>query len=1114
MTYPVIRKGSKVGIHALQASSFRWVEEAVRRGITWPVVKSVGDVAWLARVKDISPNTITVARVAHNDDGKGEGLTGIEFVNNGDYSNYVDMLFGTVLTQLRNNPQLRDKIDYWEVSNEPDPPDIADSLNSPADLDGYRKLAECMIACMEKAEAHGIKLALFALNAGTPEWHEIEAMIATGVFKRAQQGKHIISVHEGIFKDEVNRRWGPVDQWYGGAIPSIDQSNPQTGWVQLDGRKINLYGADKAGLSELPKDRYTAGPLCFRYRYWLQRLRDVGQVVPFLVSEIRLGATNTYNTTLPWYDKHAAEDAELLGFLPFTWSPYLGGDTWGDADMDTASEVVLTHMKKVQNRVNATQSAAPAPPVTPPTPPVNPPKPPVNPPKPPVTPPTPPNNSSIADAFKALMADPSRLKMPAQRRLQNRVIKDGRRIVSNEIRTKIDGVDSIMLLAADKTYQSLVMYYVNYSDWRADAIKIFDPTKVEPPRPPITHKLEAWPTTDRIITQEFGARPAFYSQFGLPAHEGVDIHAPLGSEIRAVYGGRVIHMGKRKLSDKRQNSNYGWHAWVQRSNGERWVYGHLNEDIRVATGQTIEAGALLGFSGNSGRSNGPHLHLGLQIPSSTADDKTDYPFDFVDPTSRLLPLGPQRPYKGGYLEYRRSWVTYPTAIDTSMFRPNIKWGTDVKLNPQGVYCVMPRASSGITEDPDFVPTMIQLTKAKQNGERVVIIPFHDINPRHSADAQADVFQKQISKFGGWRAWMFDVEPVPSIGRPLPTEAQVGAFVEAVERRIGVRPKLYYSRTSLINRVSKTNTFGADLMLAAYGARNPRLPACYEAIDKTWTFHQFTDNYTLKGYTSTEAGKQRHGVDQSYFQGTIKQLFEWEAHQPKQTAPPASNPTPPKPPQILIPADRINLLPYWKGKQGWAHNLRSFTNGNENNETVQTVLFENGEWGIVKNQAMQRYFLREYEGRMFIWQGPDTSPGNGRFYATFINKGLGAPVCPVEMAVGEEWHNSRPHYVQFYQLANGQPSAPNSGVATNWIKLHNHYPSKTFNGIMVNDVIEIGNNEIHLLARDRTLVGWSRQHDDPHTPQSAGLSEIHKPFTRTANPLPVPHFDTPDAARPF
>jgi hypothetical protein len=110
-----------------------------------------------------------------------------------------------VLNKIAVSPELQGGrvVDYWEIVNEPAPPGVA----------GYRRLAELMKLCMEKAERHGLKLGIFAFNAGTPEWAEMQAMVETGVFGRARQGGHILTLHEGVFYD-----W-PIDQWWGHQIP-------------------------------------------------------------------------------------------------------------------------------------------------------------------------------------------------------------------------------------------------------------------------------------------------------------------------------------------------------------------------------------------------------------------------------------------------------------------------------------------------------------------------------------------------------------------------------------------------------------------------------------------------------------------------------------------------------------------------------------------------------------------------------------------------------------------------------------------------------------------------------------------------------------------------------
>lgn len=119
-----------------------------------------------------------------------------------------------------------------------------------------------------------------------------------------------------------------------------------------------------------------------------------------------------------------------------------------------------------------------------------------------------------------------------------------------------------------------------------------------------------WPTTHKIITQQFGVNPEFYRPFGLPAHEGIDLRSPFGSPYYAVSSGKVI-----KASDKRsdgQQSAYGWHVILEHINGYTTLYAHAKKDGLVGLGEVVEGGQIIGYSGNTGNSTGPHLHLTLK----------------------------------------------------------------------------------------------------------------------------------------------------------------------------------------------------------------------------------------------------------------------------------------------------------------------------------------------------------------------------------------------------------------------------------------------------------------------------------------------------------------------
>ncbi len=82
-------------------------------------------------------------------------------------------------------------------------------------------------------------------------------------------------------------------------------------------------------------------------------------------------------------------------------------------------------------------------------------------------------------------------------------------------------------------------------------------------------------------------------------HTGWDQNAPAGASIRALAAGLVVFAGPLQI---RGNS-----VWVDHGLGIYSGYAHLS-DIRVAVGQRIAGGQVIGSSGDTGRSSGAHLH--------------------------------------------------------------------------------------------------------------------------------------------------------------------------------------------------------------------------------------------------------------------------------------------------------------------------------------------------------------------------------------------------------------------------------------------------------------------------------------------------------------------------
>lgn len=103
----------------------------------------------------------------------------------------------------------------------------------------------------------------------------------------------------------------------------------------------------------------------------------------------------------------------------------------------------------------------------------------------------------------------------------------------------------------------------------------------------------AWPLSGPIT-----------SLFG-PAHPlGIDISAPY-VPVAAAQGGVVVFAGGDRCC------SYGLYVEVQHPGGYSTRYAHLSE-IRVSLGQVVNQGQLLGISGNTGFSTGPHLHFEMR----------------------------------------------------------------------------------------------------------------------------------------------------------------------------------------------------------------------------------------------------------------------------------------------------------------------------------------------------------------------------------------------------------------------------------------------------------------------------------------------------------------------
>jgi murein DD-endopeptidase MepM/ murein hydrolase activator NlpD len=113
------------------------------------------------------------------------------------------------------------------------------------------------------------------------------------------------------------------------------------------------------------------------------------------------------------------------------------------------------------------------------------------------------------------------------------------------------------------------------------------------------------PVPYRGITSKFGYRihPTLMKK---EFHRGSDMKAKMNTPVYATADGIVEWSGYHK------SSGFGRLVILEHVYGFKSYYGHLNKVV-VKSGQFVKKGELIAYSGNSGLSNGPHLHYEIRF---------------------------------------------------------------------------------------------------------------------------------------------------------------------------------------------------------------------------------------------------------------------------------------------------------------------------------------------------------------------------------------------------------------------------------------------------------------------------------------------------------------------
>ncbi len=118
----------------------------------------------------------------------------------------------------------------------------------------------------------------------------------------------------------------------------------------------------------------------------------------------------------------------------------------------------------------------------------------------------------------------------------------------------------------------------------------------------------AWPVDNVIITQRFGYTNFAKTAYATGYHNGVDFAASIGTKVKSAGNGVVEGVGDTDTICP--GASFGKWIFIRYENGLASTYGHLSL-ILVKAGQKIKTGEIVGYSGNTGYTTGPHLHMSV-----------------------------------------------------------------------------------------------------------------------------------------------------------------------------------------------------------------------------------------------------------------------------------------------------------------------------------------------------------------------------------------------------------------------------------------------------------------------------------------------------------------------
>lgn len=129
------------------------------------------------------------------------------------------------------------------------------------------------------------------------------------------------------------------------------------------------------------------------------------------------------------------------------------------------------------------------------------------------------------------------------------------------------------------------------------------------------------PPMNTLVTSVYGTKRV-YNKEKKGQHLGIDYRATVGEKVPSTNAGKVVFAGDLFYTGYTVIIDHGLDIFS--------VYGHLSKTL-VEAGQMVEKGQVIGLSGNTGRTSGPHLHWGVKVQGQYIDG-----FALVDESKKLF----------------------------------------------------------------------------------------------------------------------------------------------------------------------------------------------------------------------------------------------------------------------------------------------------------------------------------------------------------------------------------------------------------------------------------------------------------------------------------------------